>query len=565
MVFSMVLAAAFETVGITMFLPIIEGKGTESKLSGMISSLFGFLNMDYSFRNLLIVIVLLFFARSIFLMLKTGYVGRITSGFLVELRTRTMKKLLEAEYLYFLSKEHGYINNAVTVEFQQTAVALKQFAGVLMSIILSLAYLSITAAIEPKLLAFFLILAGPAFWMIRAINRRTKRYSNLTSRHSARLQSIIIEALRHFRYLKATFSQPSVLKQVYTESRILGRLSFRQAVVKAVSSEAFVPLIILIVVGILYYQVQIAGKGAAETLFVLLLLYRAVTHVIGVHQQYQKFLVNVGSINVYRDLEADLERHAERLEESPECPDFNQPLSFQHVSFSYGGNKEVLHDIDFTIHPKTTVAFVGPSGVGKSTLAALLTGILKPTAGDILLGGISYCKLDQEFIRRHMGYVTQEGAVFNDSIGNNISLWDENIDADKLERASRAAHIKDFIDSCPRGYNELLGDNGLNVSGGQRQRICIARELYKDIRLIIFDEATSFLDSDTERQIQNNIEVMKGEKTIVLIAHRLSTIKMSDTIFVLKDGRIIEHGAYDELYKQKGSEFRKMVDMQGSG
>ena len=162
-------------------------------------------------------------------------------------------------------------------------------------------------------------------------------------------------------------------------------------------------------------------------------------------------------------------------------------------------------------------------------------------------------------------YFTQDSCViciFNDTIKNNITLWDPDASDEKTQLATDRAYIKDFVeDELPEQYQTLLGEKGLNISGGQRQRISIARELYKDIKLLIFDEATSSLDSQAEHQIQKNIDALQGEKTIILIAHRLSTVRNSDIIFVLKDGQIVEQGNYDELYHMNG-EFRHMADLQ---
>jgi subfamily B ATP-binding cassette protein MsbA len=154
--------------------------------------------------------------------------------------------------------------------------------------------------------------------------------------------------------------------------------------------------------------------------------------------------------------------------------------------------------------------------------------------------------------------------MFNDTIKNNITLWSEIKDENKLDKASRRAALSDYVNNCVEGYETHMGDDGMKVSGGQRQRICIARELYKDIKLIIFDEATSNLDSHTELEIHHYISRMQHEKTVLMIAHRLSTVKECDVIYVLKEGKIIEQGNYPDLIKGNG-EFRRMVELQAAG
>jgi subfamily B ATP-binding cassette protein MsbA len=328
-----------------------------------------------------------------------------------------------------------------------------------------------------------------------------------------------------------------------------------------VSANAIEPLSILAIGGIFFYHVQIAGREILEIIFVVLLLRRAISYFMLVQLNYNKLLKNSGSIRVFRKFRDELAEHREDLNSDGVAPDLDQPIRLQDVSFNFGSDPEVLKKINLTIPPKRTVAFVGDSGVGKSTLATLLTGMLKPSSGEIFLGDRSYGEIDLGWLRRQSGFVTQETVIFNDTIWNNITLWRANSAKEKVREAATGAHIEEFISTLPDGYNTVLGDNGINISGGQRQRISIARELFKDVKLLIFDEATSSLDGHSEKEIQRNIDEFRGERTIVLIAHRLSTIKQSDLIVVLKNGEIVEQGSFDELYDLKG-EFRSMVNQQ---
>jgi subfamily B ATP-binding cassette protein MsbA len=212
--------------------------------------------------------------------------------------------------------------------------------------------------------------------------------------------------------------------------------------------------------------------------------------------------------------------------------------------------------------PKNRItAIVGESGSGKSTLVDLITGILNPTSGDICFDDINYRELDLESMRLMIGYVTQENVVFHDSIANNISLWkcqdDDSLCQNKVHNASLAAHCYEFVKEGTSGYQTIIGDRGIKLSGGQRQRLAIAREIFKEPEILILDEATSSLDSESESFIQKSIETMNGSKTIIIIAHRLSTIKNCDYMYILQKGRIVEEGSYDEL-SQRNTKFRKM-------
>ena len=246
------------------------------------------------------------------------------------------------------------------------------------------------------------------------------------------------------------------------------------------------------------------------------------------------------------------------------APDFGLPIRLDDVSFGYDGSSPVLDGVSLVIPPRRKVAFVGVSGAGKTTLATMLTGILRPASGEISIGGVPYSRIDQARLREGIGYVTQESVIFDDTVRNNVSLWDDDgTSPEKVRPAAGVAHASDFIEDLPRGYDTLLGDNGMKISGGQRQRVSIARELYKNTRVLIFDEGTSALDTESERIIQQNIDGLREDTTIILIAHRLSTVRNSDMIFVLENGRIVEQGTYDYLYAI-GGKFTEMVDQQHS-
>ena len=181
------------------------------------------------------------------------------------------------------------------------------------------------------------------------------------------------------------------------------------------------------------------------------------------------------------------------------------------------------------------------------------------------MGDTPYGELDLAELRRQIGYVTQESVIFSDSVRNNITLWEgdgPDVDA-AMREAAEAADIAEFIESLPDGYDTPLGEDGLNVSGGQRQRIAIARELYKSVPVLILDEATSALDSESERVVQQSIDSLRGDKTVIVIAHRLSTVRNADTIFVLREGRLVERGGYAALYARNGV-FTRMVDTQSA-
>jgi ABC-type multidrug transport system fused ATPase/permease subunit len=223
-----------------------------------------------------------------------------------------------------------------------------------------------------------------------------------------------------------------------------------------------------------------------------------------------------------------------------------------------------LKNVNIKVNKNSIIAFVGESGSGKTTLVNILTGLMPLDKGEFLIDGQNRDSIDVNQYQSRIGYITQEAVIFNDSIFNNVSFWDtptaEN--KEKFENALKMASCFDFVQELSEKENTMLGNNGINVSGGQKQRISIARELYKDIDIIILDEATSALDSETEKIIQESIESLKGKYTILMVAHRLSTVKNADQIVLLDQGKIVGKGSFGEL-KSSSLRFKSMAEIQG--
>jgi subfamily B ATP-binding cassette protein MsbA len=284
---------------------------------------------------------------------------------------------------------------------------------------------------------------------------------------------------------------------------------------------------------------------------------------------YQPFRNLARTYTVVQQGLVGAERIFEILDEAPEIRSrsnarpalpFSQEIEFQNVSFGYG-RKLVLRDINVKIRAGEMVALVGVSGVGKSTLADLIPRFYDISSGRITLDGVDIREVTLESLRSQIGIVTQSTFLFNDTARNNIAYGDPSKDMDHIVAAAKAAHAHDFIMAMPQGYDTLIGEMGARLSGGQRQRLAIARALLKDAPILILDEATSSLDSESERLVQEALERLMVGRTVLVIAHRLSTIRKANRIGVLVDGCIVEEGTHEELLARE-SEYSRLYTLQ---
>jgi subfamily B ATP-binding cassette protein MsbA len=234
---------------------------------------------------------------------------------------------------------------------------------------------------------------------------------------------------------------------------------------------------------------------------------------------------------------------------------------FENVSFSYQAGRPVLHDIGFEIEPRQTVALVGFSGAGKTTIINLLARFYEPTGGRVLIDGVDIRDVTLDSLRAQIGLVTQDIVLFNDTARANIAYGLDDVPMDRIIAAARAAECHAFITDLPQGYETSIGEKGGLLSVGQRQRLALARALMKNPPLLILDEATSSLDSESERLIQRALSAIMKDRTTFVIAHRLSTIRNADMILVIDKGRIVEAGPHEKLIRRRGV-YKKLHDLQ---
>ena len=560
-------ASLLEGISISLILPILAGSATttDSTLYQALTRGAALVGLPYNLWVAVIGMAALYSARTACFIFQEVVAGRITGSQLARMKMELVERVFRADYQHVLERGVSAYTNAATIEIGNVAQVLNNCARFMVALAYTFVYVALPLAINPVFTSVVIVVGIPGYFLIKRAFGLAARYSVRATAANAALQSQLVQAFGSLKYLKSTHGSGKITRRLSATSTEQGDLEYRQRALSAFVSNGAELFFMIVIAVLLLYYVEIARQEVIEILFILFIVRRGMNYALQAQNSFQGFLRYVGSARNFRELIRELEDNEEPTAPEGTAPDFDRPIALDGVTFRYGDGAPALDALSLEIPPRSTVAFVGASGAGKSTLATLLTGILPPTAGVVRVGDTPYGELDQAELRRQIGYVTQESVIFSDSVRNNITLWEgdgPDVDA-AMREAAEAANIAEFIESLPDGYDTPLGENGLNISGGQRQRIAIARELYKRVPVLILDEATSALDSESERVVQQSIDSLRGDKTVIVIAHRLSTVRNADTIFVLREGRLVERGGYAALYARNG-EFTRMVDTQSA-
>jgi subfamily B ATP-binding cassette protein MsbA len=567
------LTALTQGFGITLLLPLLRASQSDGSAESMgraeqiLFDLLSWIGIADSMVGILAFIALVFIGKGVLQFIQKTYIGYLQADLLREIKTKLFDAYCAMDYRYYVQQNTGHFINVINQQSNRFFASFQNFTGFFTEVVTMASYFAFAFAITWRFALLALGVGLVLLFLFRYLNAYVRRLSRKQSQEMSELNKLLMQALQAFKYIVAT-DQSKQLRSGVRGS--IGRLTdylFRQRTAAAFTLSLKEPTSVLVVTGLIALQVAVFNDPVTPIFVALLLFHRGIQAVMSLQGRWQGMMDMVGSVEMVDEEFEDVTRHAESSG-SVQLGPLQQGVELHDVHFAYDEDDgDVLEAINATIPVNTTVALVGESGAGKSTLVDMLTLMLRPQSGEVRIDDVPHSEIDVQSWRSQIGYVSQETVVFDDTIANNIALWDGDFDTDadlreRVRDAARQAHAHHFIEDLPNGYQTVVGDRGVRLSGGQRQRIFVARELYKQPNLLLLDEATSALDTESERYIQQSIDALKGEMTVVIIAHRLSTIKNVDYVYVLDDGRIIEEGSYGELRNHEDSRFREMLQMQ---
>ena len=555
--------AAFEGVGLGLLIPFIESltqPEAEPFRTGLdfVDTYILAVDADIGRRLFWVSGLIL---GSIFIRGGLGYAGalanvRLKENIVAKLRRQVIDQVQAVSLRFFSKTRAGDILNTLTSEVGRVNGLFGVSHQILVTGSMAVIYASALLLLSWQLALIGFLLCGALFLVMNAFIGYLRDFGRKIPKANAEVTSIATELIRGIRTVIISGTQEHEAQRFKEATDHVRELSINLnvktqmigPVSQAIASTALIAIIIIAV----QFFILPGLMSAAMLLAFLFAIFRLLPMIQQINGLRGQWAQKRGSLDNLSDFLSREDKHY--------LPDGSIPftglsdtITVENVSFAYQPDEMVLEDISLSVSKGETVAFVGASGAGKSTLADVMARLYDPTQGRVLLDGIDMREYRIQTLREHIAVVSQDTFLFNDTVYNNLTYGlNEDVSMERVRWAAEKSNAQEFIGNLEDGYDTLLGDRGTRLSGGQRQRVAIARALLRDPDILILDEATSALDSVTENIVQEAMERLMEDRTVIVIAHRLSTIEHADKVVVLEEGEVVEQGPYGELIAQRG-------------
>ncbi len=554
-----VIAALLEGVGLSFLVPIIEvaqspGAPAESddRLMQGFMYVYDAIGIPFTLGFIVLGVSFVMVARHASTFLVSWLRAALQTYYVRQLQSDAFEGALVARIGYFDEEGSDDILNAIVTQAEHAGQVIYYFVTVVQVLLLSIMYLAIAFYIAPVLTVVTVLFLGCITLLIRYILEPGYVIGDRVADANERVQQSVQAGTQGIRDVKLYTMEREILSRFssaidqYTRSNIT--LERNQAAIESL----YYLSAALMVFALVYFALTIANLSLAGLGVFLFAMFQLAPKVSELNNKWYKVEGQLPHLVRTQQFTDELEQYTEPQSATEPVPDPVTPIKFDDVSFSYEDGNQVLDSISVEIQSKEFIAFVGQSGAGKSTVIKLLSRMHEPDEGEILADGRSIDNMDIQKWREQIAVVRQSPFIFNDTLVRNITIGNRDATDTKIREVCETAQIHEFLDDLPNGLETMLGDNGVRLSGGQRQRVSLARALLKDADVLVLDEATSDLDTSIEQAVQQSIESMDQEYSIIVIAHRLSTVKNADRIYTIADGAITEVGTHEELLDNEG-------------
>jgi ATP-binding cassette, subfamily C, bacterial len=532
-------AGLSEGIGIGGLLPlfklILGGEQTsgENPLGRVIDNIFGHIGIQPTVGVLLSFIAVLMCFKGALILISTRQIGFTAARVETDLRLGLLRSLLNANWPYFISQPSGRLSNAITTEAVYASYCYELVCRMIAEMAQLVVYVGIALLVSWQMTLGALLAGGLSALALSAFMGMARsageRQTNLLNSVSARL----VDGLSGIKPLKAMACEDRVGPLLESEIRDLNKAKQKQVLSLGAVRALVEPLFVVLLAACAYLAFVIAHVQLEILIVLMIIFWRALLRSGALQSHYQE-LARYESAFQSLEQAINAARAAEETTTGARSPTLNHGVTFRDVSFSYGA-KVLLRNASLTIQAGRVTAIVGPSGVGKTTVADLIVGLLRPQSGDISIDNIPITEIDLRQWRRMLGYTPQETILFHDSVLANVTLEDPALNRDDAEHALRLAGAWEFVSALPEGMDTIVGERGGKLSGGQRQRIALARALVRKPKMLILDEVTAGLDPQTEAEIVTTIRGLKGIVTILVISHQSELVGTADVIYELSE------------------------------
>ncbi len=522
----------------------------------------------YALVFICLVLLVAFFFRNFGRFFACFFMANVRVGAVHDLRRDVYNKILILPLSFYSKQKKGDVMARITTDVQEVEVSILNYLEMLIKDPLTIIfYFAFMVSLSPKLTLFVLVILPIAGLLIGKVGKMLKKESKEGQTKLAGIISTVEETISGLRIIKAfnaiRYSGEKFEEQNSDYTKVL-RGIHRKRDMSSPMSEFLSAIVVIIVLWFGGRLILAGGSNITAADFVSYVV--VFSQIISPAKSFSNGYYNVqkGIASAERIFEIlDAEEVITEKDNALPIKQFNDCIEYKNVVFRYGKD-DVLKGINLKIEKGKLIALVGESGGGKSTLADLLPRFYDVCEGSITLDGHDLRDYRIDNLRGLTGIVTQESILFNDTVFNNIAFGMDNVSREAVIEAAKIANAHEFITKLEKGYDTIIGDRGMNLSGGQRQRLSIARAVLKNPPILILDEATSSLDTESERLVQDALSKVMEQRTSIVIAHRLSTIQYADEIIVLQKGQIIERGKHDELIAKSGI-YKKLTDLQSFG